>query len=100
MRSFPTDTVTLIAFKRNARQLTKWARRKGQPVLLTVNGEVRLVVQDVRSYARLLDALANARTEAGILAGLDDVARGRSRPASDAFAHLRAKYHIPDPPQS
>jgi hypothetical protein len=47
------------------------------------------------AYQRLLDIAAQADAEEGIRQGLDDVARGRTRPARAVFDQIRRKYDIP-----
>ena len=47
------------------------------------------------AYQRLLDIAARADEEEGIRQGLDDVARGRTRPARAVFDQLRRKHDIP-----
>jgi hypothetical protein len=63
-------------------------------MLLTIHGKAEVVVQDAQSYQRLLDIAAQADPREGIQQGLDDVARGRTRPASDAFGEIRRKHGI------
>jgi hypothetical protein len=47
------------------------------------------------AHQRLLDIAARADAEEGIRQGLDDVARGRTRPAREVFDQIRRKYDIP-----
>lgn len=52
-------------------------------------------VPDAQSHERLLDIAARADVNKAIRQGLDDVARGRTRPAKEAFNEIRRRYSIP-----
>jgi prevent-host-death family protein len=77
--------------KRHLRRLTK----TGQPEVLTVNGKPAVVVQDARSYQRLLDTVEKAEAIAGIKLGLESMARGKGQSAKAVFARLRRRHKIP-----
>jgi predicted transcriptional regulator len=64
-------------------------------VVLTVNGKAQAVVQDAEAYQRLLDIAARADVFEAIRQGLDDAARGRTRPAREVFAEFRRQRDIP-----
>jgi hypothetical protein len=51
-------------------------------------------VQDAEAYQRLLDLAASADVEEGIRQGLEDSARGRTRPAKVVFDEIRRKHDI------
>ncbi len=51
---------SLSDFQRHAKKHLKEMKRSGKPRVLTVNGKAELVVQDARSYQKLLDTLADA----------------------------------------
>jgi hypothetical protein len=63
-----------------------------RPMVLTINGKAELVVQDAVSYQRLLDIAAQADPSEGIRQGLEDVTRGRTRPAREVFDEIRSEY--------
>ena len=64
-------------------------------MLLTINGKAEIVVQDARSYQRLLDIAAQADASEGIRQGLEDARAGRTRPAREVFEQMRREYGIP-----
>ena len=70
-------------------------RATHRPMVLTVNGRAAAVIQDAEGYQRLLDLAAAADAAEGIRQGLDDVANGRVRAASEVFDELRAEFGIP-----
>jgi prevent-host-death family protein len=65
-----------------------------RPIILTVNGKPEAVVQSAAEYQRLLDLAAQADPEEGLRQGLEDIAKGRTRPAREVFAELREEYGI------
>jgi hypothetical protein len=52
-------------------------------------------VQDAEAYQRLLDVAASADAEEGIRQGLEDVKKGRTRPAREFFDEFEATHGIP-----
>jgi hypothetical protein len=60
-----------------------------------VKGKARAIVQDAEAYQRLLDIAARADVYEAIRQGLDDVGRGRTRPAKEVFDDIRRQHAIP-----
>jgi prevent-host-death family protein len=89
------DIQSLTTFRRRSGDFMKQLKKSKRPVVLTVKGKAAAVVQDAEAYQRLLDLAARADAEEGIRQGLDDVARGRTRPAREVFDGIRRKYDIP-----
>jgi len=58
-------------------------------------GGQQSATQDAEAYQCLLDLAAEASAAEGIRQGLEDLARGRTRPANKEFNELRAEYEIP-----
>jgi PHD/YefM family antitoxin component YafN of YafNO toxin-antitoxin module len=73
----------------------KQLKKSRRPVILTVKGKAKAVVQDAGAYQRLLDIAARADVYEGIRQGLDDVASGRTRPAKQVFDDIRRQHGIP-----
>ena len=86
-----TNIHALDHFKRNTAQFRDRLRRTGEPEVLTVDGKAELVVQSAEAYQRLLDELERLGALAGIREGLADVKAGRTRPAKEVIADLRAR---------
>jgi prevent-host-death family protein len=82
-------------FQQNAKRHLRRLNKTGQPEVLTINGKPVVVVQDARSYRRLLETVEHAETIAGIKLGLDSLGRGEGQPAKTVFARLRRKHKIP-----
>jgi prevent-host-death family protein len=89
------DIRSLSDFKRNTSALMQRMEKSGEPMVLTVNGKARLVVQDAASYQKLTESIGYSEAVKGIRRGLDDVAQGRTKPARQALASIRKKHGIP-----
>jgi prevent-host-death family protein len=89
------DIHSLTDFKRKTTSLMKQMRKTGHPLVLTVNGKAKLVVQDAESYQALLEGLDRAEAVEGIRRGLKEMKAGKGRPAQDVFHEIRRKHKIP-----
>lgn len=89
------DIHSLTSFRRRSSEFIKQLKRSRRPVVLTVKGKAAAVVQDAEAYQRLLDIAANADVNEAIRQGLDDVARGRTTPAREAFDRIRKRHGLP-----
>ncbi len=94
MLDITKDIQSLTTFRRRSGDFLKQLKKSKRPVVLTVKGKAAAIVQDAEAYQRLLDVAAGADAEEGIRQGLDDVARGRTRPAREVFDEIRRKYGI------
>lgn len=95
MLDITQDIQSLSTFKRNTPELMQQMRETGRAVVLTVNGKAELVVQDARSYQKMLALIDRLETIEGIKRGLADVDAGQTRPFSEFDAEIRGKYGIP-----
>jgi prevent-host-death family protein len=89
------DIHSVTTFRRNPGQFMKQLKKNKRPLVLTVKGKAEAVVQDAESYQRLLDIAARADVHEAIRQGLEDVARGRTRPAHEVFNEIRRRHGIP-----
>ncbi|MGA2716867.1 MAG: type II toxin-antitoxin system Phd/YefM family antitoxin [Bryobacteraceae bacterium] len=89
------DIHSVTTFRRNPGLFMKQLKKSKRPMVLTVKGKAEAVVQDAESYQRLLDIAARADVHEAIRQGLEDVARGRTRPARQAFDEIRRQHAIP-----
>ncbi len=85
----------MTTFRRNPGAFLKHLKKTRRPIILTVNGKAEAVVQDAKAYQRLLDIAAQADAREGIRQGLEDVERGRVRPAREALETFRRQHGIP-----
>ena len=88
------DIQPLTTFRRRSGQFLKQIKKSKRPVVLTVNGKAAAVVQDAQAYQRLLDIAARADAREGIRQGLEDVRKGRSRPAEEFFREFEALHGL------
>ncbi|PKP77433.1 MAG: antitoxin, Phd family protein [Alphaproteobacteria bacterium HGW-Alphaproteobacteria-3] len=74
--------------KANAAEVLADLAEQREPLIITQHGEARAILQDVNSYEETQETLALLK----ILAmGNKDVAAGKTKPAGDVVARLRAK---------
>jgi prevent-host-death family protein len=75
--------------KSHAAEVARTLGEQGEPLIITQNGEAKLVVQDIESFERTEETLALLK----ILAlGSRQIEEGRTRPAKDVINRLRKKY--------
>jgi PHD/YefM family antitoxin component YafN of YafNO toxin-antitoxin module len=67
----------------------KHLKKTKEPLVLTINGKAEAVVQDAEAYQRLLDIAAQADASEGIRQGMEDLRKGRVRPAREALGMFR-----------
>lgn len=77
------DIDSLSNFKRNTSKFVKQMRKSGTPVILTVNGKAKVVVQDAESYQKILELLDRAEAIEGIRQGLKDVKQNKTKSLED-----------------
>lgn len=90
------DIHPLSDFKRNTPEFIEQLASSGRPVILTVNGKAKVVVQDAESYQKLLDNLDRAETLEAIRQGLEDIKAGRTRPVQEFLDDLRKEFGFPE----
>ena len=94
MFNITEDIQPMTTFRRNPVEFIRRLKKTGRPIILTVNGKAEAIVQDAEAYQRLLDLAARADAAEGIRQGLQDIEKGRTKPARDVFNEVRAKYGI------
>jgi prevent-host-death family protein len=88
------DIQSLTTFRRRSGDFMKQIKKSKRPVVLTVNGKAAAVVQDAEAYQRLLDVAASADAREGIRQGIEDVRKGRVRPAKEFFDDFEAAHGL------
>lgn len=94
MLDITKDIQSLTTFRRRSGDFMKQIKKSKRPVVLTVNGKAAAVVQDAEAYQRLLDVAASADAAEGIRQGVEDVKKGRIRPAKEFFEEFEAKHGL------
>jgi PHD/YefM family antitoxin component YafN of YafNO toxin-antitoxin module len=91
-----TDGIdSLTNFKRNTPAFLDRLRESGQPVVLTINGKAKLVVQDAASYQQLLELIDRFEAVKGIERGLNEMHSGKGKPLDQVDREIRKKHRIP-----
>ena len=89
------DIQAMTTFRRNPGEFMKRLKKTKRPLILTVNGKAEAVVQDAQAYQRLLDIAAQADAVEGIRQGLEDLKKGRLRPAPGSLEMFGRIHEIP-----
>jgi PHD/YefM family antitoxin component YafN of YafNO toxin-antitoxin module len=94
MATIPQNQETLASFAREPTSKLKSLGKDGEPLVLTVRGRAKYVIQDAASYRKLLDALDRAEAVAGIRRGMKDVAAGRTQSIAEFRAEQIKKHGL------
>jgi prevent-host-death family protein len=92
MIDLANDIRSMSDFKRNTSELIDRLRKTGDPLVLTINGRAKVIVQDAEAYQQLLDRV---ETIEALQRGLADVEAGRTVSARKVFQRLRRKHGVP-----
>ena len=85
---FSTQVKPISYLKSHAAEIVTALTENREPMLITQNGEAKMVVMDVRSYEEQAETMALLK----ILAlGNREIEQGRFRDAADVFADLDAE---------
>jgi PHD/YefM family antitoxin component YafN of YafNO toxin-antitoxin module len=82
------DIHPLTDFKRNTPEFLRQLKETGHPLVLTINGKAEIIVQDAKSYQRLLDLADRLETIEAVREGLESMKRGEGRPTEEVFAEI------------
>jgi prevent-host-death family protein len=85
---------SLSNFKRNTVRILEQLRETGEPVVLTINGKALLVVQDAKSYQRLLELAERIETIDSIRQGMQELDEGKGISLDEFREHIRRKYNL------
>ena len=85
---------SLSNFKRNTVRFLEQLRETGEPVVLTINGKAELVVQDAKSYQRLLELAERVEAVESIRQGMQELDEGKGVSLDEFRAHIRRKHNI------
>jgi PHD/YefM family antitoxin component YafN of YafNO toxin-antitoxin module len=85
---------SLSNFKRNTVRFLEQLRETGEPVVLTINGKAELVVQDAKSYQRLLELAERIETIESIRQGMQEFDEGKGISLDEFREHIRRKHNI------
>lgn len=85
---------SLTNFQKNAKAFTVRLEESKQPMVLTVNGKAKLIVQDAEAYQKLLDQLEETHFLSAVRQGLNESDQDLGVPAEEAYAEMKKKYGL------
>ena len=74
--------------KAHAAEIVRSLGDRGEPLIITQNGEAKAVIQDIDSYEQMQETIALLKT---LALGNRQIEAGRVQPATDAVAWLRER---------
>ena len=83
------DINSLSNFKRNTTAFLRQLKETGQPVVLTLNGKAELVVQDAKSYQKLLEIAERAEELEALRESVKEMRAGLGVRAEEVLAEMR-----------
>ena len=94
MIDLSTDIHSLSDFKRKTAKFMNQMKKTGNPVVLTINGKAKMVVQDAESYQHLLELVEKAEMYEFLRESHADMEAGRTKPALEALDQLAKKHKL------
>lgn len=88
------EIYSLTDFQRHTKEFCDRIEANKKPLILTVNGKAKLIIQEAKSYQQLLERLDYAESVADIRQGIAEFDRGEGKPASEVLRSLREKHGI------
>jgi PHD/YefM family antitoxin component YafN of YafNO toxin-antitoxin module len=89
-----TSIDSLTNFQKNTKSFVGRLEETKEPLVLTVNGKAKLVVQDAQAYQALLDEVERSRFMEAVRQGLQEAEARLGKPADEVFAEMKAKYGL------
>jgi len=78
--------------KAHAADIVRNLGQQGEPLIITQNGEAKVVIQDIQSYEQTQETMALLK----ILAlGTRQIEQGKVQPAVDVLANIRQRLETP-----
>jgi prevent-host-death family protein len=85
---YSTQIKPISYLKANAAEVVRWLAEQREPMVITQNGEAKMVIQDVASFEETQETMALLK----ILAlGNRQIEEGKVVPAADVIKRLREK---------
>ena len=88
-KRYSTDVKSISFIKAKAAEVLDGLKQDRSPMPITQNGDVRAVLQDVKSYEETQDTLALLKL---LALGRQDIDAGRTRPVAEVADLLRNKH--------
>jgi len=87
---FSSQIKPISYLKAHAAEVVRELTEQREPLVITQNGEAKVVIQDVKSYEETQDALALLKL---LALGNRQIEEGKVQEAGDVIARLRNKGH-------
>lgn len=85
---YSTQIKPISYLKANAAEIVRWLAERREPLVITQNGEAKMVIQDVASFEETQETMALLK----ILAlGNRQIEEGKVVPAAEVIKRLRKK---------
>jgi PHD/YefM family antitoxin component YafN of YafNO toxin-antitoxin module len=89
-----TSIDSLTNFQKNVKTYVGKLGQSKEPLVLTVNGQAKLVVQDAEAYQAMLNELERSRFLEAVREGIIEANNGESKSAEAVYERMRAKYDL------
>ena len=77
--------------KAHAAEIVRNLGEKREPLVITQNGEAKVVIQDIESYEQTQETMALLKIMA---LGMRQIEEGKVQPAKDVFKRLRERLEV------
>ena len=79
----------IIYLKAHTSEIVRTLGARGEPLVITQNGEAKVVLQDIDSYEQTQETMALLKA---LALGNRQIEAGEVKPAADVLARLRARH--------
>jgi len=84
-----SESIKPISYlKAHASEIVNDLNKNGKTIVITQNGEAKVVVQDIKEYEKTQETMALLKI---LSMSQDSIKKGKFKPADKAFAELRKK---------
>ena len=81
----------ISCLKAHAAEIARNLGEKREPLVITQNGEAKVVIQDIESYEQTQETMALLKIMA---LGMRQIEEGKVQPAKDVFKRLREQREV------
>jgi len=89
MSDINRDINSLSSFTRNSSEFIRQLKETGHPVVLTINGKAELVVQDAKSYQKLVELAERAEQLEITRRSIEEMEAGKAVPVEEMLADMQ-----------
>ncbi len=89
-----SDIKSLSSFKQKTADIIRQVEDTKRPVVVTVNGEAKFVIQDAVSYQKTVDYVKSMTDTSKIAKALKEAEEGQCVPVEQVFSNIKKKYNL------